>query len=107
MSGEQTTEFDQIGPTIERHLSTGLGCRCGGWKLDTSRRPVDPRAQHREHVAEVLDALLAERIDAVIDAIEETFLGQLPSKALTYCAQEDVNAGLDALRERFLGRDDR
>lgn len=37
----------------------------------------------------------------VIDAIEETFLGQLPSKALTYCAQEDVNAGLDAMRERF------
>jgi hypothetical protein len=41
---------------------------------------------------------LAER---VIDAIEETFLGQLPSKALSYCAQEDVNAGLDAMRERF------
>lgn len=39
--------------------------------------------------------------DAVIDAIEETFLGQLPSKALSYCAQEDVNAGLDALREQF------
>jgi len=37
----------------------------------------------------------------VIDAIEETFLGQLPSKALSYCAQEDVNAGLDAMRERF------
>lgn len=50
--------------------------------------PVDAGA--REALAEV-----------VIDAIEETFLGQLPSKALSYCAQEDINAGLDALRERF------
>ena len=39
--------------------------------------------------------------DAVIDAIEETFLGQLPSRAMSYCAQEDVSAGIDALRERF------
>ncbi|MCF6376924.1 hypothetical protein L2K70_04850 [Nocardioides KLBMP 9356] len=40
-------------------------------------------------------------IEAVIDAIEDTFLAHLPSKALSYCAQEDINAGLDALRERF------
>ena len=39
--------------------------------------------------------------DAVIDAIERTFFDHLPSAALAYCAQEDVNAGLDALRERF------
>jgi hypothetical protein len=38
---------------------------------------------------------------AVVEAVEETFLGQLPSKALSYCAQEDVNAGLDALVEQF------
>lgn len=104
---QQSSESDQIGATIEDHLSMGLGCACGGWRLDTSRRPVDPRAQHRQHVAEVLDAALAQRVDAVIDGIEETFLGQLPAKALSFCAQEDVNAGLDALRERFLGRDDR
>ena len=41
------------------------------------------------------------RTEAVIDAIEETFLAHLPSRALSYCAQEDVNAGLDAMRERF------
>lgn len=40
-------------------------------------------------------------VELVIDSIEDTFLGQLPSKALSYCAQEDVNAGLDAMRERF------
>jgi hypothetical protein len=44
-------------------------------------------------------------IEAVIDAIEDTFLAHLPSKALSYCAQEDVWAGLDAMRERF-GIDD-
>jgi hypothetical protein len=54
---------------------------------------ADPDAAVAAH-----DAAMREE---VIDAIEETFLGQLPSKALSYCAQEDVNAGLDALRERF------
>lgn len=44
---------------------------------------------------------VADTITFVIDAIEGTFLGQLPSQALSYCAQEDVNAGLDAMRERF------
>lgn len=47
-------EKDAILAVIEAHLSTGLGCRCGGWRLDTSQRPVDPRAQHRAHVADVL-----------------------------------------------------
>ena len=41
------------------------------------------------------------RTEAVIDAIEETFLAHLPSKALSYCAQEDIDTGLDAMRERF------
>jgi len=44
---------------------------------------------------------IKDRTEYVIDAIEETFLAHLPSKALSYCAQEDVNAGLDAMRERF------
>jgi hypothetical protein len=52
-------------------------------------------------LAGVVATARAEGVEQVIDAIEETFLGQLPSKALSYCAQEDVNAGLDALRERF------
>lgn len=40
-------------------------------------------------------------VEAVIDAIEDRFLAHLPSKALSFCAQEDVNAGLDAMRELF------
>jgi hypothetical protein len=44
---------------------------------------------------------IKDQIERVIDAIEETFLAHLPSKAMSYCAQEDVNAGLDAMRERF------
>jgi hypothetical protein len=39
-------------------------------------------------------------VELVINEIEGTFLAHLPSKALSYCAQEDVNAGLDAMRER-------
>lgn len=53
-------ETDYILALIEEHLSTGLGCRCGRWQLDTKRRPVDPRAQHRAHVAEVLAERFAE-----------------------------------------------
>lgn len=44
---------------------------------------------------------IKQRTEAIIDAIEETFLAHLPPKALSYCAQEDVNTGLDAMRERF------
>ena len=44
---------------------------------------------------------IMDRTESVIDAIEETFLAHLPSKALSYCAQEDVDTGLDAMRERF------
>ena len=47
---------------------------------------------------------LDQQVERVIDAIEEIFLAHLPSKALSYCAQEDVNAGLDAMREHFEGR---
>jgi hypothetical protein len=50
---------------------------------------------------EVAETTAGEREVAVIDAIEETFLAHLPSKALSYCAQEDIDAGLDAMRERF------
>lgn len=39
--------------------------------------------------------------DAVIDAIEETFLPQLGTAAISHCAVEDVYAGLSAMRERF------
>jgi hypothetical protein len=54
-------EYDAILAVIEAHLSTGLGCRCDSWRIDTSRRPVDPRAQHRAHVAEVLAERFTER----------------------------------------------
>ena len=49
---------------------------------------------------------IKQQTERIIDAIEDIFLAHLPSKALSYCAQEDVNAGLDAMRERF-GVDDR
>jgi hypothetical protein len=59
------------------------------------------RALLAAHPAPETDPTAGEREAAVIDAIEEIFLAHLPSKALSYCAQEDVNAGLDAMRERF------
>lgn len=54
-----------------------------------------------ERTAPIQAGLVGAMIDVVIDAIEETFLAQLPSAAMALCAREDVNAGLDALRERF------
>jgi len=49
-------ERDALAELFEAHLSTGLGCHCDKWTVDTRRRPVNPRRQHRAHVA---DAVLA------------------------------------------------
>lgn len=57
--------------------------------------PIAARAGAADPLRQAVEA------DRVIDAIEETFLANLPSKALSYCAHEDVVAGLDAMRERF------
>ena len=58
---------------IEAHLSTGLGCRCGQWKMDTKRRPVDPRAQHREHVTDVLAASFGRALERRIESALLTY----------------------------------
>lgn len=68
--------------------------------LRESRDMPDAIAALQAIVTDRVAQAAAER-DEVIDAIEETFLAHLPSKAISYCAQEDVNAGLDAMRERF------
>jgi hypothetical protein len=54
MTAEPVEQMAAVLAVIEAHLSTGLGCACGGWRIDTSPRPIDPRKQHRAHVAAAL-----------------------------------------------------
>ena len=93
-------DADDLYCLLNGHSSTdGDSDRCHrcGTPMPSTRTGFvvdDPQAQQKAD-------LVRFAVELVIDSIEDTFLAHLPSKALSYCAHEDVNAGLDAMRERF------
>lgn len=93
-------DADDLYCLLNGHSSTdGDSDRCHRCRnvMPSARRGFvvsDPQAQQKAD-------LVRFAVELVIDSIEDTFLAHLPSKALSYCAEEDVNAGLDAMRERF------